>query len=148
MALRLLQDEYSEASIAELFKTVESDLAFLWNKHKVSPQLQAKFAEMDITNMSVFAKIEPDEDALRQFLKTEVGILADFKGAKTHIAKVLSAWETAKIRGTKRKQEEAEQRATDKRKRMTQSEHTQLLRAYNDVHDELRQKEAPSTSLH
>ena len=60
MALRLLQDEYSEPSVAELLKTVESDLACLWNKHKISPQLQAKFAELDITDMSAFAKIEPD----------------------------------------------------------------------------------------
>ena len=87
--------------------------------------------------------MEPSEDALRQYLKAEVGILTDFKGAKTEIAKVLSAWETAGIRGTKRKHHEAEQRVTDKRKRMTQSEHIQLIRAYNEVHDELRPKEVP-----
>ena len=60
MALGLLQDEFSEPSVAELLKTVDYDLGFLWNKHKVSPQLQAKFAELDITNMSVFAKFEPN----------------------------------------------------------------------------------------
>ena len=65
------------------------------------------------------------------------------KGAKTGTAKVLSAWEAAGVRGVKRKDQEAVQRSTDKHRKRGQSEHLQLIRAYNEVHEELRPKLIP-----
>ena len=63
----------------------------------------------------------------------------------SHIAKLLDSWETAGIRGAKKKAEEAEQRIGDLPVRMTAPEHNELVRGYDDAHEEgLEERETPA----
>ena len=62
---------------------------------------------------------------------------------KVTFAKLVNAWEACKVRGAKRKNEEAEQRVGDMPLRLPKSAHLIIKKAFNAKHKELEAKRAP-----
>ena len=110
MALQVVSPISDTALAAEMAK-LETDFHFLLGSSKVPVQVMAKLASLGVTATEVFSKVVASEAELKQLLKDDVGLdplvcLANRVAA----AKLCSAWETASVRGRKRKEEEAEHR--------------------------------------
>ena len=91
----------------------------------------------------MWTNLEDSESEVRKFLQNEVGIKQEGNEHFTsHIAKLLDSWGTAGIRGAKKKAEGAEQGIGDLPVRMTAQEHNELVRGYDDAHEnELEERE-------
>ena len=77
-------------------------------------EVQARFSALGFGEMDVFAKIADTSAELRKLVAEDLGLRDDLGiTAKAIIARILTAWEAAQVRGQKRKAEEAEQRAHD-----------------------------------
>ena len=140
-----LGEEEAKAAMAKL----ETELVFVFDNSDVPKALQAKVAAAGVTTCSIFAAIESDIDGLRDLAKTDLGL--DPKAGlanKVAFAKFVNAWETCKVRGIKRKTEEAEQRVGDLPLRLPKAAHLVLTKAYNAKHKELDDKKAPPSGLH
>ena len=135
-----LGEEEAKTAMAKM----DTELAFVFDNSDVPKALQAKVAAAGVTTCSVFAAIESDVDGLRDLAKTDLGL--DPKAGlanKVAFAKFVNAWETCKVRGTKRKAEEAEQRVGDLPLRLPKAAHLVLTKAFNTKHKELDDKKAP-----
>ena len=77
----------------------------------VPPALQATISAVGIHTLVVFAKIEEYVHAFRNFVKTDLTMdLGTGIHNKVATAKLLNAWETAQVRGRKRREDEAMQK--------------------------------------
>ena len=82
---------------------------------------------------------------MREFLTTEAGILRQGNPSfRSNIGLLLSSWETAQLRGTKRKAEEAEQLAGGLPPQLSQQEHLSMIKGYNKAHRELDDRRIPA----
>ena len=75
-------------------------------------ELRALLGHFGITRISVFAKIEGSEEAVREWLAEDLGLKkTDGMETKIKIARVLDAWEAARDRVAKQSSLESEARA-------------------------------------
>ena len=136
----MMLNEPSAETIAANLKLADDDLLFVWTQAKIPGDIQSSLVSVGFTETEVFAKMEENEAALRELLRTEL----KFKeGAllqkKAMVGRVVAAWESAQIRGTKRKAEEALQRATDAPRTLPRAQHLSIIRAFSRGHDHLPQ---------
>ena len=115
---------------AELIAKVSKDLRYLWKN--VTLQVQARLSQLGFFDAETWAKAEDCEKEMRLFIKKDVGLRREgnenYRGL---VARLLASWESAVMRGQKRKAEEAEQRAGNKPKRLEKKTHIAIVKAYN-----------------
>ena len=148
MEASLLLNPIADEEMKQLLSSISDDLSFIWDDALVPLEIQARMAQMGFLQLDVWAKSESSEKELRDFLKADSGIrqLGNDK-YRSHISLLISTWETANIRGVKRKQEEADQLVGGLPRRISQQDHLKMTRAYNKVHKELKENESPAPCL-
>ena len=104
-------------------------------------EVQARLIQLGVTEANVFSKLESGEPGVRDFIKEEVKLRPQ-DGTRTNVGRLLSAWEAAHLRGTKRKQEEAEQRVHDL---LPKKSHLTMRQAFGKLHGEPEEKDIPAT---
>ena len=129
-----------------LLAKLSHELSFIWDSYVIPHEIQARLSQLGFWDANVFANLEDSKPEVRKFFKEQVGIKQEGNEHYTsYIAKLLDSWETAVTRGTRKKAEEAEQRVGDLPVRMTAQEHNELIRGYDDAHeDELEEREIPA----
>ena len=144
----IFKEPMSPDEIAAALASTQSELLFLWDRSKMSAEVQARFSALGIGEMDVFAKIADTSAELRKLVAEDLGLRDDLGiTAKAIIARILTAWEAAQVRGQKRKAEEAEQRAHDAPRPLTQKQHHELLEAHEKVHGEISDVTTPAKFL-
>ena len=104
----------AEAQVAAKVGELSPELQFLLDGADVSSGIQAKISECGILSVDVFAKIEDDIAGFRAFVKRDLTMdPAVSTQNRMATAKLINAWETAQVRGKKRREEEAELRVGD-----------------------------------
>ena len=110
----------------------------------VSSGIQAKISECGNLFVDVFAKIEDDIAGFRAFVKRDLTMdLATSTQNKVATAKLINAWETAKVRGKKRREEEAELRVGDLHPMLPRTTHLDLRKSFTTKHNELTKEQRP-----
>ena len=143
MALKL-SDPVPELEVAEAIQKLAPDFQFLLEGAGVPQALLAKLAKLEIITADIFAMIEPDIKEFRSFCAKDLGVdPAGGVGNKVALAKLANAWETANVRGRKRREEEADQRVGDLPRKLPRTTHLDLRRSFQNRHAELRDDVAP-----
>eukprot|EP00971_Amphidinium_carterae_P185461 3682209-Amphidinium_carterae.1 len=136
-----LAAEAAKAAQAEL----GVELAYLFDSMKVDAAVQAKISSLGYTEILVFAKVEEQHDAMREFLKKDVGLDGAVSSAnRAMVAKVIACWCAANVRVRKRHEEEAEQRLGQVPRTLPKSATLELFRAFATMHHELTERDAPA----
>ena len=89
-----IPDEQAKALVA----SIGDQLSFLWDEYKVPLEIQARLIQLGVTEVNVFSKLESGEPGMRDFIREEVNLKAQ-DGMRTHVGRLLSAWEAAHLRG-------------------------------------------------
>ena len=140
----LLAAPYSEEAQADSIKTIDDVLAFLWNTLKIALEAQAKLANMGFTDLGVLPNVAETTADLRNMITDEVGLKSEGDAQyRSQVSRILDSWDTAKIRGTKEKEVEADQRVNDLPRRLTRNNHIELVRSYNKIHKDMAEKSGP-----
>ena len=104
----------AEDAIAAAIATASNELTYLFDTNKVPRDIQAALIQLGFDDANVFAMFGDTATEIREQVASQLGLKKDL-GIKLRAiqARVLTAWEAANLRGTKRRAEEAEQRACD-----------------------------------
>ena len=125
-----LSDEVIQTQLTK----VEHELLFIWDNAKIPSDIQASLAALGFTSVDIFVNMEPNKEEMRALLKEELKFKDDMKlQAKSAIAKVLGASDTAHKRGLKRKDREA-----------PKNTHNLMLRSYTERHGSLKDEKTPA----
>ena len=134
----------ADGDVAALVNTLTQELQFLLDGADVPSGIQAKIASCGITSSDVFAKLEDDVAGFRVFVKAD---LTMDPATSTHnrvaTAKLINAWETAQVRGKKRKEESAELRVGDLPLKLSRTTHLGLRKSFNTMHGEMSKEQTP-----
>ena len=88
----------------ELLKKLDSELSFAWDALSIPADVQARLAMMGFTDLDIWSKLEDDAKEARKFVVGELGLRREGNDDYRQIvSRLLSSWETAQIRGIKRK---------------------------------------------
>ena len=149
MTASFLQTPYGGEEQTSLLKIIDDDLSFLWNAgNNVPLDVQAKLTDLGFTDIGVWAKVAETTAELRTMFMEEVGMKAEGnKNFRAVVSRILDSWETAKIRGQKKKEVEADQRVNDMPRRLSKNDHLELLRSFNRLHKELLENQVPAACL-
>ena len=136
---------------AGLQKQLDSELLSILEEEELPGDVIAKIASLKYKTVAKFPKA-PDEDndiAMRKFIKEDIELDgAASSDHRSHVSGLLSAWGTCKLRGSKRKEFDASERAANKGVRQIPTEEHALLRkALTDLHGPIPKHEMPGESL-
>lgn len=121
-----------------------SELRYLLEQASVPQNMLAKLAELGVGNVEVFAALADSPADFREFAKAALGVDPGESVHKRILqAKSITAWESARCRGAKRRAAEAEAHVHDLPKKLPKSVHLELRRAYGALHSELRDTALP-----
>ena len=146
----------TDVQVNDGMKEFSSDLAFLFGDRGVDARLQGCFGAIGLKTVPLFALAADTRDELRGMLSAEPFLLAlnaDGLDAAEKVrrwvaqAKIVDAWEAAKLRIDERKRTEAEQRAHGQPFTLASGEHTQLRAGYQNVYGQVDDKEFPSDGM-
>ena len=115
---------------------MSTELRFLLGNGQIPLEVQAMIANLGLTDMDVFAKIADDVAGFRAFVADDLHVAPNETKKKVLIARLVSSWEAACVRGTKRKADDADRRVGDLPRRFGKSAHLTLQRAFADTHNE------------
>ena len=79
-------------------------------------------------------------------LKSEVGLNHNAPERRSYISRIFSAWDSAVLRGVKRRTEDADQRVGDLPRKLPKQTHLNMVDAYNQNHRELKEAEIPHSA--
>ena len=134
----------AEAQVAAKVGELSPELQFLLDGADVSSGIQAKISECGILSVDVFAKIEDDIAGFRAFVKRDLTMdPAVSTQNRVATAKLINAWETAQVRGKKRREEEAELRVGDLLLKLPRTTHLDLRKSFTTKHKELTKEQTP-----
>ena len=106
--------------------------------------MQGFFSELE-----VFSKLADTAAEVRQIANTELGLRPDLGiQGRALVGRILTCWEAAQKRMSRRQVEEADQRAVDIPRRLPAHEHDDMLNAYEDAHEEEEDIDTPAKGLH
>jgi len=129
---------------ASLLSKIDPDLSYLWDELEVPVEIQANLSEREVRKLGVFAKVEPTEDAFREWLKADLGLNpAASVGERITVAKLAEAWEAARQRAVTTRKVEAEARVTGQSREMLKGVHLSLRRACARVHGQVEDRRCP-----
>jgi len=135
---------YDALTTATHLSQLEPDLAYLLDELQISEQVQANLSEREIRRLGVFAKVEPSEDAFREWLKTDLGLDPQVSvGERVLVAKLSEAWEAARQRATTARKIDAEARASGQTRELLKGTHLALRRACARTHGVVEDRRCP-----
>jgi len=127
-----------------LLAKIEPDLSYLWDELEIPENVQANLAEREIRKLGVFAKVEPTEDAFREWLRADLGLNpAASVGERVTVAKLAEAWEAARQRATTTRKMDAEARVSGQSREMLKGVHLSLRRACARAHGPVEDRRCP-----
>ena len=108
----------------------------MWFQHKVPRDVQAALVRNGFDDASIFGNIGDTKPEIRDCVAKDLGLRADLGILLRNIqGRIITAWEAANIRGTKRHHEEAEQRAADLPRAIPKNTDQEMVAAYEDAHE-------------
>ena len=144
MANITMTDPISEEQTPEVMKSLAVDFRYLLESAGVPIALMAKMASLEITTVEVFAKIVGSEAELKALLQSDMGF--NPTGSipnRVATAKLCNAWETANVRGKKRKEEESHQHVGDLPRKLPKADHYELRQTFQKRHRDFEDKFLP-----
>ena len=96
----VLTEPIAQDTVKDLLKSASSDLLFLWNRHSIPEQVQARLIEQGFAETEVWAKVGDSAAGVRKYIREESGI--NRQGAAGYmglVARLIATWESAQIRG-------------------------------------------------
>jgi len=122
--------DFDAAEMASRIARLEPDLSYLFDELDIPEKVQANLAERDIRKLGVFAKVEPTEEAFRNWLKEDLELNPAASAAdRVTVAKLAEAWEAARQRAVTTRKLEAEARVVGQSREMLKGTHLALRRA-------------------
>ena len=131
----------------ELLSDIGDDLGLMWEAPKTPQEVRAKLSQLGFTELEVWAMATETKAGMREIIKKGIGLKDDAPLRLSIEAKLISSWQTAEIRGAKKKENEADQRVNELPRRLTANQHLELIRAFNKLHKELTEKKVPAHRL-
>ena len=132
-------------SVQERVARIEASLVATFTHAALKQETIAKLADAGITSTPLFVNICSSPDELRAFLKDGVGMnLTDYKGDFLEAAKVLGAWEEAKLTRTTVAKKQAEQRAEFQTPQIRLEDYEEARELFEKSEYELEDSQAPS----
>ena len=93
----------------------------------------ARLSQLGFTDLEVWAMATETKAGMREIIKKYIGLKDDAPLRLSIEAKLISSWKTAKIRGTKKKENEADQRVNELPRKLTSNQHLEFIRAFNKL---------------
>jgi len=135
---------YDAATTAAHLARLEPELSYLLDELEIPEEVQANLAAREIRKIGVFAKVEPTEDAFREWLKADLDLNpAASVGERVTVAKLAEAWEAARQRATTARKLEAEARVSGQTREMLKGVHLALRRACARTHGSVEDRRCP-----
>jgi len=132
------------AETAALLKSLEPDLAYLFDELKLEEKIQANIAGRRIVKLGVFAKLEPTEEAFRAWATADLGLDPEQDiEARVTIAQLVDARDSARQRVATTQRLEAEARVTGQNRELMKGTHLSLRRAATAVVGQLDDRRCP-----
>jgi len=107
--------------------------------------IQGVLGHSRVTTYEMYAKLEPDEPSLRRWLRASggFGLDEDTLENRVQVSALLIAWDACRDRITRRSALESEHRAAGRAPTLLRGDVLSLRRAYETVHGELIDEDAP-----
>ena len=142
----LLKEPMTPGQVAEAIASADPDLVYLWGQGKGLPlEIQARFATLGFTEMDVFSKLADSAAEVRVIAQTELGLRDDLGiRGRAIVGRILTCWEAAGKRLSRKHLEDADQRAVDLPRRLPAQEHDEMLNAFEDAHEEKEDADTPA----
>ena len=107
--------------------------------------VQGVFGHMKILTYELYAKLEPDEAALRRWLRADggLGLSEESTDNRVLVSALLVSWDACRDRITRRTALESEARATGRAPSLLRGDILTLRRAYESIHGDLVDEDAP-----
>lgn len=124
-----------------------SDLRFLFDRAEVPVELQVKIFEAEITNIRTFGALVGDAAELKELAKKEFDL--DYTASLKHrvvMAKLVSAWETAKNRAAKLDENEQERELLNQPKLLPGDSYHTMRNAFEAKYWKLDDRQVPAKS--
>ncbi len=139
--------ELTEASSAEGFASVDSDLLYLLESTSVRKEVISVLGHLQIRRLSTFACIESSDERFRQMLQNDLGLdPSEGMPVRIDVAHLVEAWASARERVKRAADMEAEARAEGRPKELPRGTHLSMRRAYQSLHGEKRDGAFPSAA--
>jgi hypothetical protein len=143
--MSLLTTPMTEEEIILEKAKLSVDLSFLFDKTQIPPEVQAKFAALGYTDITVFAQAEETGPLLREMVKKDIGLNPDTSADhRNAMARVVAAWKAAAKHTDRRDAEEAEQRVNDLPRTLKKGSHLELRRTFEKLYGELKEHKVPA----
>ena len=142
----LLADPLTSSQIHAAIAAADSDLVYLWEQGKGLPlEIQARFSILGFTEISVFSKLADTAGEVRTIVQEELGLRNDLGiRGRAIVGRILTCWEAAQKRLSRKHTEEADQRAIDLPRRLPEQEHDEMLNAYEEAHEAREDIDTPA----
>jgi len=132
--------------------TMSTDLKFILSDKGLPPALQVRIGQHGFTTLSLFSLLSDTRTELRAYLSGSLGLdpmAADLTeqeriDRRINTARIIDAWETAKIRVEERARLEASQRASRTPLTLMASDHVNLRRTYEAEYGAVTDKKYPA----
>ncbi len=136
---KMLSAEEQAAGLAK----VEGELLRILEDADVSSEVRALFGHFGIIKVRSFARLEPDETALRELLKKDFEF-GDSIAERISMAHVLVAWDAAKDRVKRQAEAATEAKVHGTTPELPKAEGNSMRLAYEGVHGEIPDTLYPS----
>ncbi|CAE8725125.1 unnamed protein product [Polarella glacialis] len=138
----------TELEILEAQGRLDSDLMALLDGKAVPLVIQARLALKGYTSISVFALVEDNRTAFREFLRNDLLLESNADPASRFAtAAMVACWEAAKTRFEKRNQADADASAARLPKTVPRIEHLELRMKFAKMFYEIKDKVTPAKTL-
>ena len=137
----------SAAQTAHL-ESLSSDLRFHLEQAEVSSANQARLGELGVKSIVLFAGLDETRELVREALKKDLPLdYASSVPNRLEMAKLISAWEAARLHLEVNEKNRAEARLGTQQRLVQPNEQHSMRMAVEAVLGKLRDKEVPSRSM-
>jgi hypothetical protein len=144
----MLVDAPLDENIGTLISALESDFKYLLQTGKVPDIILAMMSELGYHSSDMFANVADTSADMRAFIKDDLTIDPIAGPAQRRVtAALLSCWDAAKKRSSKRHEEEAVQRTSQLPRTISHNVHMELVKALETMLGDLREERIPSPSM-
>ena len=131
---------------ATLKSALTPDLEYILTSSGVPTQLIIKIASLGFVDVRTFASWEESSAQIRRLVDSDLTLDIDSPAARSAVSRVVVAWEVARARVTARIRDEADRRVGGRFRELPKSEYLQAVRNFTVHHEELRDKDVPSSA--
>ena len=132
-------------TLADKLRLIESPLMAVFTTANLKQETIGNLSDAGIHSLALFCHICSTADALRQFLATGANFdLSDFKGDFLEAAKVIGAWEDARLVRTTVAKRQADQRAEFATPQIPLEDYEEARAQFQEAEHEIEDGHAPS----